>query len=68
MAPEIDGGVLVHGGAATGELVWVRIRDARGADLEAELLEREHVDRRNDDLDAYPAAGVSPLALKIAPQ
>jgi ribosomal protein S12 methylthiotransferase len=36
-APEIDGQVLVRGGAETGALVPVRISAVRGADLEARL-------------------------------
>ena len=65
MAPEIDGDVLLNGAAATGELVRARIVGAKGADLEAEVLEREDPER---PLDAYPEVGRSPFAQKVAPQ
>ncbi len=65
MAPEIDGEILVHGAASTGEMVRVRVESARGADLEAVLLERETPERSTE---TYPIEGVSPFALKIAPQ
>lgn len=37
-APEIDGSVLLRGGAAAGQLVEAQISGVRGADLEAQLL------------------------------
>jgi ribosomal protein S12 methylthiotransferase len=40
-APEIDGGVLVHGTLTPGTFARVRIRGVRGADLEAEPAARE---------------------------